>query len=160
MDANRKGWVVDTLAPGLDLTTRLGLAQLQSRGRGCPEAGVYAGRNGATVVDCDTTVDDDGNTAVEVTVRLRSTSDPRTGLAEATSKASIGLDIDGCGWQMPVPPPQPTDLTFEATLECGDDYEVGYVIGNTPPYVSLTYTGGTTVDDLHDRLEPRLVADR
>jgi hypothetical protein len=58
---------------------------------------------------------------------------------------------------MPVPPPQPTDPTFEATLECGDDYEVGYVFPNTPPYIAHGYADGVHVPGLHNRLRPRLV---
>ena len=152
-DAQRKGWVRDTMPPGLDVATGIGRAQGLALGRGCGEASTYAGRNGATVVDCRV-VRHRGDTAVRVTVRLDDTSDPRTGRAEATAVASIDIDIDRCIWR---PGPPPTPLEYELVLTCGD-YEAGYVFPNPPaPAVATRYSNGIGWGLLHDRLEPRLV---
>lgn len=121
---------------------------------GLPAAEGFAAANDARL----TSYSGFGREVVVEVENLR-TSDADTGRARATATASMRVDLDGCGWDDPLPEAPVTSgglPVFERTLLCGE-WSARYRITNSPPVYRTISLVDTTEDRLFNRLEPRLV---
>jgi hypothetical protein len=151
----RTQWVNVSTFPGV-LTYPLVPLPPVTPASGAAAATGYAAQNGSHVLEYRA---NPASGRVYAKVESNSAAYPEHGRSVSEATAEMDADFLGCRWDDPVPPPpvpQGGPPLFDRTLTCGA-WEATYQIANTVGLYPTVMWVGTTMTDLYDDLEPRLV---